>query len=98
MSDDEGRPETPEPEPAAGEDPGQQDEMRLYLHEGDSWDAAVKHGWEKEYCYAKNPGEDFFHLILSGEIYVHKGNEKFCLNCALRHGVVTRDRLHWQHH
>ena len=71
-------------------------DRRLYVPlEG--WQAHVKRGWEKEYCYAQNPGEDFFHLILSGEIYLQRDSEKYCLNCALRNGLVTGDRLYWQH-
>ena len=77
---------TPEPQP----------DHRLYVPP-DGWEAHVKRGWEKEYCYAQNPGEDFFHPILSGEIFLQRDNEKFCLNCALRNGLITADRLYWQH-
>ncbi|QDU79444.1 hypothetical protein Pla110_11540 [Polystyrenella longa] len=72
-------------------------ELRLYVHEPDSWQAVVKQGFEKEYCYSKRPGEDYFHLLMSGEIYVHKGNEKYCLTCAFSQGVLSHDRMHWQH-
>ena len=73
------------------------DDGRLYLPRKDNWVAQVKGGWEKEYCYLKNPGEDYFHLLLSGEIYLQRNDEKYCLNCARRMGLVTHDRLHWQH-
>ena len=73
------------------------DDRRLYLSRPEGWEAKMKQGSEKEYCYAQNPGEDYFHLLLGGEIYVQRGDEKFCLNCAHRLGVVTTDRLHWQH-
>ncbi|MCA9040981.1 MAG: hypothetical protein KDA65_11585 [Planctomycetaceae bacterium] len=72
-------------------------DVRLYVHEPDSWQAVVKQGYEKEYCYAKSPGEDHFHLLMAGEIYVRRGNEKYCLTCAYRHGILSHDRLHWQH-
>ena len=72
-------------------------DFRLYLPFPEGWQAHVKIGWEKDYCYAKNPGEDYFHLIMSGEIFVQNGDEKLCLTCAYRQGVITTDRLNWQH-
>ncbi len=72
-------------------------DARLYLPDPAEWEAGIKQDSEKVYCYQKNPGDDFFHLILNGEIYLKSGNEKLCLSCALRRGVVTQDRLHWQH-
>lgn len=69
---------------------------RLYVVSPEGWEAKVKQGWEREYCYLQNPGEDYFHLITGGEIYLQRGSEKYCLACALRHGVLTTDRLKWQ--
>jgi hypothetical protein len=79
------------PQPAS---PG---DVRLYLPYPEGWEARIKQTWEKEYCYAQNPGEDWFHLLVRGEIYVARGNEKYCLNCARRQAIVSTDRLHWQH-
>ncbi len=76
---------------ASGED------RRLYLPQHDGWEGRVKSDSTKEYCYYKNPGDDFFHLLVVGEIYLVRGDEKCCLNCAIRHAIVTSDRLHWQH-
>lgn len=69
---------------------------RLYVPKQAGWEAAIKQTWEQEYCYSKNPGEDWFHLLANGELYIHRGTEKFCLTCALRLKVLTRDRLFWQ--
>lgn len=80
-------------EPAASAE--QPPDQRLYVVE-DEWQAAVKQTSDRDRCYAQNPGEDFFHLILKGEIYLFRGHEKFCLSCATRHGLVTTDRLFWQ--
>ncbi len=80
-------------QPAVDEAP----DARLYIPDPSSWEARVKYDSEKVYCYQKNPGENYFHLILAGEIYLVSGNEKLCLRCALRRGVATQDRLHWQH-
>ncbi len=74
---------------------GQQDN-RLYVINVEDWTASVKLNWDKEYCFQKKPGEDYFHLLLCGEIFVQTGDEKYCLNCAFRRGIVTTDRLNWQ--
>lgn len=71
-------------------------DIRLYAHSPEGWRARIKQGWEKQYCYYRFPGEDHFHLILNGEIYLEHGDEKLCLACALRRGVLTSDRLYWQ--
>jgi hypothetical protein len=73
-----------------------QAEARLYVVEHEGWTAAIKRDWNKEYCFAQNPGENHYHLLMSGEIHLQRGTEKYCLNCALRHGFVTRDRTFWQ--
>ncbi|REJ88423.1 MAG: hypothetical protein DWQ34_22350 [Planctomycetota bacterium] len=69
---------------------------RLYVPEQEGWKARIKDGWEKQYCFYKRPGEDFFHLLMSGEIFLQRGEEQVCLMCALRRGIVTTDRLYWQ--
>jgi len=71
-------------------------DIRIYVVDAQSWQARIKHDSDKIYCYQKNPGEEFFHLILNGEIYLTHGDEKYCLRCALRNEVVTSDRLFWQ--
>ncbi|MCA9116644.1 MAG: hypothetical protein KDA79_16300 [Planctomycetaceae bacterium] len=78
-------------DPAAGEP-----DVRLYALHPDGWDVRIKSTWEKEYCHARLPGEEHFHLLLCGEIFLAQGGEKFCLQCALRRGVITRNRLYWQ--
>jgi hypothetical protein len=69
----------------------------LYVPEQEEWHVHIKRDSEKIYCYAKLPGEDWFHMLLNGEIYVSRQHEKYCLRCALRHGYLTEDRLFWQH-
>lgn len=72
-------------------------DRRVYLPHPEGWEIHLKIGWEKLYCYAQNPGEDYFHQIQHGEIYLQLGDEKFCLNCAVRRGILTTERLYWQH-
>ena len=69
---------------------------RLYLPKHSGWVAVIKQTWEQEHCYLKSPGEDWFHLLANGEIYVQRGSEKYCLTCALHLNILTRDRLFWQ--
>ncbi|HEY4258738.1 MAG TPA: hypothetical protein VGM98_01205 [Schlesneria sp.] len=83
----------PQPEP----DPEPIPDARLYVPEQEEWHVHIKRDSEKIYCYAKLPGEDWFHMLLNGEIYVSRQHEKYCLRCALRHGYLTEDRLFWQH-
>ncbi len=73
-----------------------QADTRLYIPESQVWTARVKASWEKEYCYAKFPGQDYLHLLLNGEIFLESKDERLCLTCALRRGIVTTDRLYWQ--
>lgn len=72
-------------------------DYRLYVPHNDGWLGRVKPDSTKEYCYMKSPGEDYYHLLQVGEIYLQRGHEKVCLTCALRNGVITENRLHWQH-
>ena len=69
---------------------------RLYLPKHSGWEAVIKQTWEQEYCYSQNPGEDWFHLLANGELYIQRGTEKFCLSCALRLKILSRNRLFWQ--
>jgi hypothetical protein len=82
--------------PQAPDSANEARDARLYVLSPEGWEARVKHTWDKEYCYAQNPGEDFFHLLLAGEVYLLRDNEKYCLSCALRRGIVTTNRVNWQ--
>lgn len=69
---------------------------RLYVPD-DNWEAKIRRSGDRFYCYGKFAGEDWHHQIVTGEIYLQRGDEKFCLSCAIRQKVVTADRLYWQH-
>lgn len=69
---------------------------RLYVPHPEGWTANIKRSSDKEYCYFKSPGEEYFHLLVIGEIYVERNGERLCLNCALRHAELTRNRTHWK--
>ncbi|MEM7812614.1 MAG: hypothetical protein AAF532_14160 [Planctomycetota bacterium] len=76
--------------------PPAHEDLRLYLKQPDVWRLKVKPDFVRQYCHGKNPGEEHYHLIVGGELYVDNGERKLCLNCALRAGVVTADREHWR--
>ena len=57
------------------------------------WRIGVKAGSDREFCYMMTPGQDFYHRLLDGEIFLHRHEEKLCLACA----IATRpDRLRAQ--
>lgn len=90
--------ETPSvPDSSNLSDPDPSPDTRLYVPDHEDWNVAIKRDSERIYCYSKKPGEDWFHLILSGEIYITRQHERYCLHCALRMGFITTDRLFWQH-
>lgn len=91
-----GMPESSSTESQA-ERPAPLPDTRLYVPDNEDWDVHIKRDSERAYCYAKLPGEDWFHLLLTGEIYISRQHEKYCLRCALRMGFLTDDRLFWQH-
>lgn len=70
-------------------------DRRLYLPAPEGWQVRVKSGL-REHCFYQTPGEDWFHTLVDGELYLQNGAEKICLNCAHRRGVLTDDRLFWQ--
>lgn len=74
-------------------------DARLYvpINDSDKIEVSVKTSSSKEYCFSKFPGQNHFHLLMHGEIYVTNGHDMFCLDCAIRHGFLTKDRLNWQH-
>ena len=76
-----------------------ENDVRLYVPETDRWAAHLKSDWDRVYCFGKFPGQDFHHLILHGELYLRSRGEEtvYCLECALRQGIATFDRLFWQH-
>lgn len=85
------------PDPILIESPEAGPDTRLYVPEQADWNVQIKRNSERIYCFSKLPGQDWFHLILHGEIYVSRQTECYCLRCALRLNFLTQDRLFWQH-
>ena len=72
------------------------EDLRVYVPFPDGWSVHIKKDGIREYCYFKSPGQDWYHLILPGEIHLQYGESRFCLNCAMRYGHLTKERLFWQ--
>lgn len=64
--------------------------QRLYLFEP-GWRVALKIGSEREFCYMMAPGQDYYHRLYDGEIYLRRADEKICMACAARRGLIYHD-------
>ncbi len=60
---------------------------RLFLREP-GWRVAVKTDSQREFCYTASPGQDHYHRLAAGEVYFHRGDEKICIPCADRYGLI----------
>jgi hypothetical protein len=63
---------------------------RLYVFEP-GWRVSIKRGSSREFCFAMAPGQDYYHRLVDGELYLHHGDERLCLSCASRRGVITNE-------
>jgi hypothetical protein len=63
---------------------------RIFLREP-GWQVAVKVGSERSFCFMMAPGQDHYHRLLDGEIYVFHGDERLCLRCAERRGLLAHE-------
>jgi len=61
---------------------------RMFLFER-GWRIGVKSGSHREYCYMMAPGQDFYHRLLDCEIFLYREDEKLCLDCAARRGLIA---------
>lgn len=60
---------------------------RLFLREP-GWTIALKAGSDREFCHSMAPGEDAYHRLSDGELYLRSPEEKLCLPCADRRGLL----------
>ena len=63
---------------------------RLFVREP-GWKAQIKHGSERMFCFLMAPGEGNYHRIADGELYLQRGDERICLPCADRHGLLHHE-------
>jgi hypothetical protein len=63
---------------------------RLFVFEP-GWKIGRKSDSIREFCYQMSPGQDYYHRLMDGEIYLFRSDEKVCLPCAARRGLVSYD-------
>jgi hypothetical protein len=61
---------------------------RLFIHEP-GWRIGHKRGSTREFCYMIAPGQDFYHRLQDGELYLYHGDERICFACAARRGLLS---------
>jgi hypothetical protein len=61
---------------------------RMFVFER-GWTVGMKTGSHRELCHMMAPGQDFYHRLGDGEVYVQQGTEKLCLSCAFRRGLLA---------
>ncbi len=66
------------------------DVTRLFVFEA-GWRIAQKEGSERVFCHAMAPGQDYYHRLLDGELYLTHGDEKLCFACAARRGLLSHE-------
>lgn len=63
---------------------------RIFVFEP-GWQVARKSGSERDFCYMMAPGKDYYHRLMDGELYLVRAEEKLCLPCAARRGLLSYD-------
>ncbi len=61
---------------------------RMFIFEA-GWRVGVKTGSMRELCYMMAPGQDYYHRLLDGEIFLERDRERLCLPCAWRRGLIS---------
>ncbi len=61
---------------------------RIFIREP-GWRVEAKIGSERTFCHLISPGQDYHHRLVDGEIYLKRGDEKLCLRCATRQGLLS---------
>ena len=70
--------------PPASDDPP----SRMFVHEP-GWGIHIKRGSDRAFCYVMNPGENHYHRLVDGELFLQHGEERICLACASRRGIIS---------
>jgi|GEM_PF-2441677 len=75
-------------EPSSPAPEGEPLPQRLFLLES-GWRVFQKVGSSREFCFMMSPGQDYYHRVHDGEILVQRGDERLCLACAQRRGLLA---------
>ncbi len=77
--------------PTSGVAPGPAERPpRMYVHEA-GWRISIKRGSAREFCHVMAPDQDYYHRLVDGEIYLHQADERICLSCAVRRGIIDQE-------
>ena len=68
-------------------EPIEPDVPRLFLREP-GWRVGLKVGSAREFCHSTAPGEDAYHRLSDGELFLYSPEERLCLPCADRRGLL----------
>ena len=83
-------PRTPSPLFDPDPEPNYVPPRRMYIAEP-GWRIGVKIGSDRGFYYMRAPGQDFYHRLLDGELFVHRDDERLCLACATRRGLIATE-------
>lgn len=64
------------------------DDRRLYLTDV-GWEPAANRVQYRLYCHHQSKGDDAYHRIAIGEIYLRKDTDVLCLTCARDREIIT---------
>jgi hypothetical protein len=78
----------PDADQAIPDDPIVPKPRRLFLFEP-GWRIGVKRTCEREFCFTITPGQDYYHRLHEGELFLERGDERLCLACAERRGLLA---------
>lgn len=67
------------------------EDRRLYMAEP-GWTPKLNRGDFRMFCHHLEAGENHYHRIANGEIYVCRDDENYCFNCACKRGILTAER------
>lgn len=64
------------------------DMPRMFVFEP-GWQVGRKTGSDREFCYQMAPGQDYYHRLMDGELHLVRADEKVCIPCAARRGLLS---------
>ncbi len=77
--------------PPSDLDPGSSSQpSRMYVHES-GWQISIKRGSDRVFCHLMEPEQDYYHRLVDGEIYLHQADDRICLSCAVRRGIIATE-------
>lgn len=68
--------------------PPAREALRLFLYEP-GWGVDLKSGSDRVFCYMMAPGQNYYHRLLDGELYLRNHEERLCFACAERRGLIV---------